>query len=73
MDMSEIQRYFDDRPEAKVFRVHGDVFTDAQLLAAHVAGDPQAFTELVHRHRDRLWNVALRTTRDPDEAADAVA
>lgn len=32
MDMSEIKRYFDDRPDAKVFRVHGDVFTDAELL-----------------------------------------
>jgi RNA polymerase sigma-70 factor (ECF subfamily) len=27
---------------------------------------------LVSRHRDRLWAVALRTTGDPDEAADAL-
>jgi RNA polymerase sigma-70 factor (ECF subfamily) len=46
--------------------------TDAALLRAHVDGDPAAFAELVHRHRDRLWAVALRTTGDPDEAADAV-
>ena len=46
--------------------------TDAELLAAHVAGDPDAFTELVSRHRDRLWAVALRTTSDPEEASDAV-
>lgn len=46
--------------------------TDAELLAAHVAGDPEAFTTLVRRHRDRLWNVALRTTNDPEEAADAL-
>ena len=46
--------------------------TDAELLASHCAGDPQAFTELVRRHRDRLWAVALRTTGDPEEAADAV-
>lgn len=45
---------------------------DAELLAAHVAGDPQAFAELVRRHRDRLWAVALRTTGDPEEAADAL-
>jgi RNA polymerase sigma-70 factor (ECF subfamily) len=45
---------------------------DAALLAAHVAGDPDAFTVLVRRHRDRLWAVALRTMRDPDEAADAL-
>ena len=46
--------------------------SDHELLAAHVAGDPNAFTELVHRHRDRLWAVALRTTGDPEEAADAL-
>ena len=28
-------------------------------------GDPDAFAELVRRHRDRLWAVALRTTRRP--------
>ena len=46
--------------------------TDADLLASHCAGDPDAFAELVKRHRDRLWAVALRTTGDPEEAADAV-
>lgn len=46
--------------------------TDAELLAAHVAGDPHAFGELVGRHRDRLWSVALRTTQDPEEASDAL-
>lgn len=45
---------------------------DATLLAAHVAGDPDAFAELVRRHRNRLWAVALRTTGDREEAADAV-
>lgn len=45
---------------------------DRALLAAHVAGDPDAFSELVRRHRDRLWAVALRTTGDREEAADAV-
>ena len=46
--------------------------TDAELLALHVAGDPTAFTTIIERHRDRLWAVALRTTGDPDEAADAL-
>ena len=49
-----------------------DQRTDAELLAAHVAGDPTAFTTLVSRHKDRLWAVALRTTGDPDDAADAL-
>ena len=46
--------------------------SDAALLAAHVAGDPEAFGLLVRRHRDRLWAVALRTTGDREEAADAL-
>jgi RNA polymerase sigma-70 factor (ECF subfamily) len=45
---------------------------DAALIRAHVAGDPEAFGELVRRHRDRLWAVALRTLGDREEAADAV-
>ncbi len=45
---------------------------DAELLARHVAGDPDAFGEIVRRHRDRLWAVALRTLGDHEEAADAV-
>jgi RNA polymerase sigma-70 factor, ECF subfamily len=46
--------------------------TDADLLSRHVAGDEQAFEVLFTRHRDRLWAVALRTMRNPDEAADAL-
>jgi len=45
---------------------------DGELLAAHLAGDPDAFGTLFRRHRDRLWAVALRTTGDPEEAADAL-
>lgn len=45
---------------------------DRALMAAHVAGDPDAFGELFRRHRDRLWSVAMRTLGDPEEAADAV-
>ncbi|MDB1086247.1 RNA polymerase sigma factor SigM [Streptomyces sp. ACA25] len=45
---------------------------DKELLARHVAGDPDAFGELVRRHRDRLWSVAIKTLGDREEAADAV-
>jgi RNA polymerase sigma-70 factor (ECF subfamily) len=45
---------------------------DAELLARHVNGDPDAFSELVDRHRDRLWAVALRTLGQPEDAADAL-
>lgn len=46
--------------------------SDAELLQRHVAGDPDAFGTLFHRHRDRLWAVAVRTLGDPEEAADAL-
>ena len=46
--------------------------SDAELLARHVEGDHDAFGELVQRHRDRLWAVALRTLSDREEAADAL-
>ena len=45
---------------------------DRALLAAHVAGDPEAFGVLFARHRDRLWAVALRTSGNPEDAADAL-
>ncbi|MFC4328615.1 RNA polymerase sigma factor SigM [Streptomyces andamanensis] len=46
--------------------------SDQDLLSRHVEGDHDAFGELVRRHRDRLWAVALRTLGDREEAADAV-
>ena len=46
--------------------------SDADLLAAHVAGDPDAFGQLFARHRDRLWAVALRTMGNPEDAADGL-
>lgn len=45
---------------------------DSDLLAAHVAGDAEAFGILFARHRDRLWAVALRTCSDPETAADGL-
>ena len=46
--------------------------SDAALVEAHLAGDPEAFGELFRRHRDRLWAVALRTTGNSEDAADAL-
>lgn len=50
----------------------GAPVSDVELLRAHVAGDRDAFGELVRRHRDRLWAIALRTLGDREEAADAL-
>lgn len=46
--------------------------SDAELLSLHVQGHADAFSELFLRHRHRLWAVALRTLRDPEDAADAL-
>ena len=46
--------------------------SDADLLAAHVHGDADAFGVLFARHRDRLWAVALRTMGNPEDAADGL-
>ena len=45
---------------------------DRALLAAHLGGRSGAFDELVRRHQDRLYAVAVRTTGDREEAADAL-
>lgn len=45
---------------------------DVTLLRRHVDGDHEAFGELVRRHRERLWALALRTLGDPEDAADAL-
>ncbi|GAC83994.1 RNA polymerase ECF-type sigma factor SigM [Gordonia paraffinivorans NBRC 108238] len=49
-----------------------DLRTDEQLLRAHAAGDQHAFTDLINRHIDYLWSVALRTSRNPEDAADGL-
>ncbi|GAA2060182.1 RNA polymerase sigma factor SigM [Williamsia deligens] len=50
----------------------GDARSDADLLAAHVAGDRDAFAVLIARHRAHLWAVAARTSLNDDDAADAL-
>jgi RNA polymerase sigma-70 factor (ECF subfamily) len=46
--------------------------SDAELLAAHVAGDRYAFGELFHRHRRQLHRLARLTTRTAEDAEDAL-
>ncbi|HEY3997118.1 MAG TPA: RNA polymerase sigma factor SigM [Mycobacterium sp.] len=46
--------------------------TDAELLAAHVAGDRHAFTELFRRHQRQLHRLARLTTRTAEDAEDAL-
>ena len=60
------------RPGAGSRTLDPEERTDSDLIAAHCAGDPDAFGELFRRHRDRMWAVALRTCGDREIAADAV-
>ncbi|HEX5540928.1 MAG TPA: RNA polymerase sigma factor SigM [Micromonospora sp.] len=60
------------RPTADPSGRRAEELGDHELLRAHVDGDRTAFTTLFHRHRDRLWAVALRTLGDREEAADAL-
>lgn len=45
---------------------------DHALLAAHVAGDPEAFAELFERHADRLWSLAMRTLQRSEDAEEVL-
>jgi RNA polymerase sigma-70 factor, ECF subfamily len=46
--------------------------SDAELLAAHVAGDRFAFAELFRRHHRQLHRVARLTSRCTEDAEDAL-
>lgn len=46
--------------------------SDEELLRLHVAGDVEAFATLVKRHENRLWSVAMRTVRNPEDCADVM-
>ncbi len=48
------------------------ITSDADLLRAGAHGDSAAFERLFRRHEKYLWAVALRTTNDADDAADAL-
>lgn len=42
--------------------------TDVELVTTHLAGDPRAFSELVKRYTQAIYNVAYRFTNDAHEA-----
>ena len=46
--------------------------SDAELLAAHVAGDRYAFEELFLRHQRQLYRLARLTSSTCEDAADAL-
>ncbi|MDQ4024051.1 MAG: sigma-70 family RNA polymerase sigma factor [Actinomycetota bacterium] len=44
---------------------------DEELLRRAAAGDQTAFSDLVRRHEDRVFGIAVRMTRDRADALDA--
>jgi RNA polymerase sigma factor (sigma-70 family) len=44
---------------------------DSRLAAAAAAGDRAAFADLYSRYESRVYNICLRITGNPDDAADA--
>ncbi len=44
---------------------------DAELVRRFLAGDAQAFTELVTRHERRIYSLCLRVLGNAEDAADA--
>lgn len=46
--------------------------TDAELVAAYVAGRSDAFADIYDRYADQLYDTAAAMLRDREEAADAV-
>ncbi|WP_067704735.1 RNA polymerase sigma factor SigM [Nocardia jejuensis] len=46
--------------------------SDRDLLAAHAGGEEHAFAELLLRHQDHLYQVALRASYTPEDAADSL-
>ncbi len=48
----------------------GRLPTDEELIARTLAGEDEAFAELVSRHKDLVYTIALRVVGDEDEADD---
>ncbi|MBN9790063.1 hypothetical protein DMP17_15850 [Pseudonocardia sp. TMWB2A] len=47
-----------------------DAAADAWLVAKAKQGTPDAYEELVRRHRDRIYRIALRMVGNPHDAED---
>jgi RNA polymerase sigma-70 factor (ECF subfamily) len=52
--------------------VNDEARSDAQLVEAALAGDREAFGDLVVRYQDRLFNLLVRIVGSREDAADAV-
>ena len=53
-------------------QIHALQIEENQLIASARRGDLEAFNQLILRHQDSLFNIAVRMLGDEDLAADAV-
>lgn len=60
------------RPRPRTVDTRAHQSSDRELLAAHAGGAPHAFAELLRRHRDHLYQTALRASYSPEDAADSL-
>jgi RNA polymerase sigma-70 factor, ECF subfamily len=60
------------RPKGGAFVIEASETDDALIIAEVLAGRPQAFSKLVTRYQDRLFQTAFHITRSREEAEDVV-
>jgi RNA polymerase sigma-70 factor, ECF subfamily len=70
--MTRIQRNEEVETPRAVERHLLQAQDDSSVVASHLAGDPQAFEELVDRYQRRLLNFVYRTIGDRERAEDLV-
>ncbi len=58
------------QPRSKPSRL--GALTDSEVVAAHLAGDPLAFEQLVSRYQRRLLNFVFRTIGDRERGEDLI-
>jgi len=66
------ERPAQDGPDAAPARAVPGAESDLALVARLQQGDRTAFRELVRRHQDKVYRLALRLTRDEARAQDAM-
>jgi len=70
--LNQLNRTIDLLSLIRMTRGTIDSRSDYQLVRDHARGEASAFHELIARHQNKLWAVALRTTGNHDDASDAL-
>ena len=60
------------QPRSEPSRIGAGALTDSEVVAAHLAGDPLAFGQLVSRYQRRLLNFVFRMIGDRERGEDLI-